>query len=55
MRDSNNLNRYFHLQESNIPLTPCDDETIIKLIKLLLTLRVIYFIYYFVILNIYYI
>ncbi|CAG8548429.1 20246_t:CDS:2, partial [Racocetra persica] len=39
MQDSNNLNRYFHVKEVEIPLIPCDANGIINIVDLLLTLR----------------
>ncbi|GES80715.1 hypothetical protein GLOIN_2v1489056 [Rhizophagus clarus] len=39
MKDSNDINCYFTLYESEIPLTPCEGNVIVKLITLLLTLR----------------
>ena len=40
LRDSNDLVRYFHLQEAEIPLNPCNEDGIVKIVKLLLNLRV---------------
>lgn len=40
LRDSNDLIRYFHLQEAEIPLNPCNEDEIEKIVKLLLNLRV---------------
>ena len=46
LRDTNDLNRYFKLEECEIPLAPCEPDKIIKLIKLLLSLRVSEFIFF---------
>jgi len=60
MRDSNEIKRYYQIQESVIPLTACDSDCdkVINLINLLLNIRVsinlmqcIYIIYIYIFKN----
>ena len=41
MIDSNNVKRYYHIDQAKIPISPCDEhDKIIEFINLLLNLRV---------------